>query len=127
VDIVSTVKIYIQLNIPRIEDGNNFGVGVQEETLGELGRCEDSAFSVLETMTKYFIVRGKLSSKCIKYPSVHDFRKSVAELDEKHYLQLQLSCLDLRNNYAVLHDMITKNLEKIVAPRGNGDNHHNML
>jgi len=57
---------------------------------------------------------------------VHDFRKSVEELDEKQYLQLQLGCLDLRNNYALLHDMITKNLEKIVAPRGSGD-HHNML
>ena len=26
---LNVVKIWIQLNIPRIEDGNNFGVGVQ--------------------------------------------------------------------------------------------------
>lgn len=26
---LNTVKLWIQLNVPRIEDGNNFGVGIQ--------------------------------------------------------------------------------------------------
>jgi len=29
IDICNLVKIWIQLNIPRIEDGNNFGVSIQ--------------------------------------------------------------------------------------------------
>ncbi|CAH8437576.1 unnamed protein product [Schistosoma mattheei] len=29
------VRLWVQFNIPRIEDGNNFGVGIQEEILGE--------------------------------------------------------------------------------------------
>lgn len=35
-DMVTVVKLWIQLNVPRIEDGDNFGVEIQEETLGEL-------------------------------------------------------------------------------------------
>jgi hypothetical protein len=35
---LTSVKIWIQLNIPRIEDGNNFGVGVQEESINEIAR-----------------------------------------------------------------------------------------
>jgi hypothetical protein len=60
---LNTVKIWIQLNIPRIEDGNNFGVSIQEETLNELGRAEDAAFGSLDNMSKYFVTRAKLLSK----------------------------------------------------------------
>jgi len=117
IETINTVKIWIQLNIPKIEDGNNFGVSIQEETVSELGRAEDSGFSVLESMTKYFITRAKLVSKILKYPKVEDYRQSVIELDEKEFVNLKLCCLDLRNNYAILYDMITKNLEKIRTPR----------
>jgi len=117
IETINTVKIWIQLNIPKIEDGNNFGVSIQEETVSELGRAEDSGFSVLESMTKYFITRAKLVSKILKYPKVEDYRQSVIELDEKEFVNLKLCCLDLRNNYSILYDMITKNLEKIRTPR----------
>jgi proteasome activator subunit 2 (PA28 beta) len=63
IDYLNTVKIWIQLNIPRIEAGNNFGVGIQEETILELSRVEDAGYSLLESMTKYFVTRGKLVSK----------------------------------------------------------------
>jgi len=60
---LNTVKIWIQLNIPRIEDGNNFGVGIQEEMVNELARAENDAIAVLDSMTKYFISRGRLLHK----------------------------------------------------------------
>jgi proteasome activator subunit 3 (PA28 gamma) len=43
----------------------------------------------------------------------------VIELDEKEFINLRMCCMDLRNNYAILHDMILKNLEKIKTPRSN--------
>eukprot|EP01134_Creolimax_fragrantissima_P007585 CFRG7585T1 len=117
VEFCNTVKIWIQLNIPRIEDGNNFGVSIQEETVNELSRAEDSGFTVLESITKYFVMRAKLASKVLKYPTIMDYRLSVNELDEKEYVNLRLCAQDLRNNYSILHDMITKNMEKIKKPR----------
>jgi len=117
IETINCVKIWIQLNIPKIEDGNNFGVSIQEETVGELGRAEDSGYALLENLSKYFVARAKLVSKALKYPGIQDYRKSVQELDEKEYVNLKLSCLDLRNNYAILYDMITKNMDKIRTPR----------
>jgi len=117
IEMINTVKIWIQLNIPRIEDGNNFGVSIQEETVNELSRAEDSGFAVLESMTKYFVTRAKLISKVVKYPTIEDYQQSVLELDEKEYINLRLCALDLRNNYTILHDMIIKNLEKLKTPR----------
>jgi len=117
IEMINTVKIWIQLNIPRIEDGNNFGVSIQEETVSELSRAEDSGFAVLESMTKYFVTRAKLVTKVLKYPNVEDYRQTVKELDDKEFVNLRFCALDLRNNYAILHDIIMKNLEKLKTPR----------
>jgi len=117
INLLNTVKIWIQLNIPRIDSGNNFGVSIQEDTISELTRSEDACFNLLESVTKYFITRGKLVSKVIKYPQIQDYQQSIVELDEKEYFNLKLSCLDMRNNLAIVHDLILKNLDKIIKPR----------
>jgi len=113
-----TVKLWIQLNVPRIEDGNNFGVGVQEDMVSELSRAEDHAFALLESITKYYIGRAKLLTRCFKYPKLPDFEMAVSEADQKQYLSNVLSVVDLRNNYALLYDMIIKNIDKLENPRG---------
>jgi len=117
IDYLNTVKLWIQLNIPRIEDGNNFGVSIQEETISELTRSEDAGYNLLESMTKYYVTRGKLVTKVLKYPGIEDYKQSVIELDQKEYINLKLSCLDMRNNLAIVYDMLTKNIEKITKPR----------
>jgi hypothetical protein len=114
---LTSVKIWIQLNIPRIEDGNNFGVSIQEETLSELGRAEEAAFSTLESGPKYFLLRAKYITKSLKYPGVTDYRNAVYELDEKEYINMVMTIKELRNNYSILHDMISKNWDKIRKPR----------
>jgi len=115
---VDTVKLWVQLNVPRIEDGNNFGVSVQEDMVSELSRSEDNAFSLLESITKYYIARAKLVTRCFKFPKLPDFEMAVSELDQKQYLNNVLSLVDLRNNYALLYDMIIKNVDKLENPRG---------
>lgn len=115
----NSLKMWIQLQIPRIEDGNNFGVSVQEDTLSELRQVESEAASYLDQISRYYITRGKLVSKVAKYPHVEDYRRSVIEIDEKEFINLRLTCLELRNTYLSLYDLITKNKEKIKKPRGN--------
>ena len=115
---LGVVKLWIQLLVPRIEDGNNFGVGVQEELISELSRVEDSAFNVLDQTTKYFSTRAKLVSKFKKYPHILDYRQAIIEADQMEYTSTRLSLVDLRNNLTILHDQITKNADKIEQPRG---------
>jgi len=73
IEMLGTVKIWIQLNIPRIEDGNNFGVSIQEETVSELSRAEDSGFAVLESMAKYYVMRAKLVSRVCFFVCFSEF------------------------------------------------------
>lgn len=49
---VLQVKMWVQLLIPRIEDGNNFGVSIQEETVAELRTVEGEAASYLDQISR---------------------------------------------------------------------------
>lgn len=113
----NTVRMWVTLLIPKIEDGNNFGVSIQEETLSELRQVESETASYLDQVSKYFLTRAQIIAKAAKYPHVEDYRQFVIELDEKEFLSLRLIACELRNHYSTLHDMILKNIEKIKKPR----------
>ena len=50
------VRLWIQFNVPRIEDGNNFGVGIQEDVLSEVSSIERDALAFLEQFTRCAVV-----------------------------------------------------------------------
>lgn len=114
---VNTVRMWVTHLIPKIEDGNNFGVSIQEDTLAELRQVESEAASFLDQISRYFVTRGKMITKVAKYPHVDDYRRFIQEVDEKEFLSLRLIVCELRNHYSILHDMILKNIEKIKKPR----------
>ncbi|XP_065052817.1 proteasome activator complex subunit 3-like [Rhopilema esculentum] len=113
----SKVQLWIQLLIPKIEDGNNFGVSIQEEILNEVNRIQTEATSFLDQISRYYITRGKLLSKVAKYPLLDDYRQVIKEVDAKEYVSLQQNSHELRNFYLLLLDSISKNYEKIKKPR----------
>ena len=49
------IKIWIQLRIPKIEDGNNFGVSIQVRMSGALehGECLASSMCLVHRCTVY--------------------------------------------------------------------------
>ncbi|GJQ71678.1 hypothetical protein Trydic_g11373 [Trypoxylus dichotomus] len=111
------LKMWITVMIPKIEDGNNFGVSIQTGTLAEIQSIETGTSAFLDQISKYYVARGKLVSKVRKYPHVDDYRHAVKELDEKEYLSLCLMMVEIRNHYCSLHDIVTKNFDKIKTPR----------
>lgn len=123
IEYANSIKMWITYMIPKIEDGNNFGVSIQEDTMSEARQIETEAATYLDQMSRYFLTRGKIVSKVAKYPHVDDYRRTIAEFDEKEFISLRLIIVEMRNHYAGLHDLITKNLDKIKKPRStNTDN-----
>jgi len=121
VEDANLLKMWILFLIPRIEDGNNFGVSIQEDTLGEIRTVEGEAAAYFDQMSRYFLSRAKTVAKVAKYPHVEDYRRTIQEIDEKEFLSLRLVVAELRNHYATLHDMVTKNLDKIKTPRSSNN------
>jgi proteasome activator subunit 3 (PA28 gamma) len=103
--------------IPKIEDGNNFGVSIQEDTLAEIQSVESEAAAFFDQISRYFVSRAKVVSKVAKYPHIADYRRAVQELDEKEFLSLWLVMSEVRNRYCSLHDIVIKNMEKLKKPR----------
>jgi len=114
---LNTVRLWIQLNVPRIEDGNNFGVQVQEDLISEVGKAEENAFALIDLLTKYHISRAKMLTKCLKHPQIEDYKETVHEIDQKYYSDMITGFRDLRNNYAGLYNILQKNFDKIIKPR----------
>ncbi|XP_053508739.1 proteasome activator complex subunit 1 isoform X2 [Ictalurus furcatus] len=115
---LNTVSMWVQLQIPRIEDGNNFGVAVQEKVFELLTNTRTKIEGFQTQITKYYSERGDAVAKASKQPHVGDYRQLVHELDQHQYCELRIVVLEIRNIYAVLFDVITKNYDKIKKPRG---------
>ena len=62
------VKMSITYMVPKIEDGNNFGVSIQEDALAETRQVESDAATYLDQMSRYYSTRAKICSKVAKYP-----------------------------------------------------------
>ncbi|XP_068603861.1 proteasome activator complex subunit 1 isoform X2 [Brachionichthys hirsutus] len=117
---LNTVTMWVQLQIPKIEDGNNFGVAVQEKVFELLTNTRTKIEGFQTQISKYYSERGDAVAKASKQRHVGDYRQLVHELDQYQYYELRLVVLDIRNTYAVLFDVINKNYDKIKRPRGDG-------
>ncbi|KAG1953872.1 proteasome activator complex subunit 1 [Pimephales promelas] len=115
---LNTVSMWIQLQVPRIEDGNNFGVSVQEKVFELLTNTRTKIEGFQTQISKYYSERGDAVAKASKQPHVGDFRQLVHELDQHQYCELRIVALEIRNTYAMLYDVIIKNFDKIKKPRG---------
>lgn len=120
-EMINSLGIWVKLNVPRIADGNNFGVEVQEEITEILDNAESSGYRILDSFTTYHQARAEFVTKVLKYPGVVDFRKALKELDEKTYIKTSLLACELRNDYITLYDLLAKNLDILMTPRKGED------
>ncbi|KAM3940306.1 proteasome activator complex subunit 1 isoform 1-T1 [Leptodactylus fuscus] len=115
---LNTVTLWLQLQIPQIEDGNNFGVAVQEKVFELMTSVRTKIDASHTQISKYLSDRGDAVAKASKSPHVGDYRALVQQLDESQYSELRITALEIRNFYATLCDIIIKNYSKIKRPRG---------
>lgn len=59
------LKMWISFLIPKIEDGNNFGVSIQEDMLAEIRTVESEAAAFFDQISRYFMTRGKIVTKVV--------------------------------------------------------------
>lgn len=117
---LNTLSLWMQLQVPKVEDGNNFGVAVQEKVFEHLTNMRTKIEAFQTALAKYSNERGDAVAKAAKNPHVGDYRALVHQLDQYLYCELRLIITEIRNIYAVLFDLITKNYVKIKKPKGDG-------
>lgn len=115
---LAQVELWLKLQVPRIEDGDNFGVAVQEKVLELLTSSHTQLETLQNRIPKYLLERGDAVAKAVKNPHVEDYRAAVHVLDVAELSAARLALTQLRDTYAVLLDAVRKNLDKLQKPRG---------
>ena len=118
IDMLSTMKIWVRLSRPKLEDGNNFGVDVQMDILTSLATGAMSARNMLRQFHQYYVRRASFMRRCEKYPLVEDWRESVVISDEKQYDEAINVIGDLQQLYLTLYDRLMKNWKMVTMPKG---------
>ncbi|CRK94606.1 CLUMA_CG008106, isoform A [Clunio marinus] len=111
------LKVWIKLQIPKIDGGSDFGISIQAEALSEIRSIESDACSMNDRFARYFSARANIVIKIMDFPEVEDFKHELEELDKKELIGLWLMMSEARNHYCLLHDIISKNIEKLKKPR----------
>ena len=73
--------MWISFLIPKIEDGNNFGVSIQEDMLAEIRSVESEAAAFFDQISRYFITRGKIVTKVLicLYQLLKNVKKDICK------------------------------------------------
>ncbi|XP_072271172.1 proteasome activator complex subunit 2 [Pyxicephalus adspersus] len=109
---------WIHHAIPKIEDGNDFGVSIQEKVLERITAIKTKVETTLTNINKYYQERGDAVAKASKETHVMDYRSLVHDKDENAFVELRLALTEVRNFYIELFDIICKNFEKLTNPKG---------
>ncbi|XP_041670667.1 proteasome activator complex subunit 2 [Cheilinus undulatus] len=115
---IVVVSSWIMHLIPKIEDGNDFGVAIQEKILERITAVKTKVDGFQTNFNKYFTERGDAVAKASKETHVMDYRTLVHEKDVDIYNEIRVVVLDIRGFYAELYDIINKNLDKVTNPKG---------
>jgi hypothetical protein len=68
------LKDWIFVHVPRHEDGNNFGVEVQEQALNELGAIIDESNGIIEEQASYHLARANIMEKIAQEGNIDDLK-----------------------------------------------------
>ncbi|KAI0003791.1 proteasome activator pa28 REG alpha/beta subunit [Russula compacta] len=110
IELTDKVKLWINLTMP---NGDNF------EVLNELHRSQESGYNIRDSSRQHHLNRAKICSKIIKYPHLEDYALALKEHDDKQLYIARQNLSDLRNVYAVITDIVHKNINKLRTPKGN--------
>eukprot|EP01101_Sappina_pedata_P007417 TRINITY_DN3918_c0_g1_i1.p1 TRINITY_DN3918_c0_g1~~TRINITY_DN3918_c0_g1_i1.p1 ORF type:complete len:253 (+),score=88.52 TRINITY_DN3918_c0_g1_i1:54-761(+) len=122
VELIRAVRVWVRINVPQIEDGNNFGVEVQMETYSGLYTIENHAMGIVKGFREYYLIRARLVAKSKEYPQIEDYVKAIRDIDDRQYFSMRLAAMEMRNSFASGHDLVVKNLEKIKKPKSSDMN-----
>jgi proteasome activator subunit 3 (PA28 gamma) len=124
---LDALRLWIALRVPKIEDGNNFSVSVQDDIIGILASGKTSGLALIDSINRNLSARGEVMRKVMKYPHVADYAHTLYEMDVQQQSVLMHTCIDLRNNYAILFDLINKNFVHLQHPKGPNEHAIGML
>lgn len=110
-------SIGLELSVPKIQEGNNFGVEVLMKATRIAMDIYNISLTHLNILDEYYCERVQILSKMIRHVYIEDYRIVLNRLDKENYYLLCCIVNHLYQNYSMLYDFVIKNLRKLLNPR----------
>ncbi|GKT35160.1 Proteasome activator PA28 like protein [Aduncisulcus paluster] len=114
VDIINSMKMMLQLRLPKMEGGEDFSISVQTGFLSELASAEDAILLLKREALQYHLSRGKLVAKLEKMPTIRDMYMVIISFEEKKLEEFRSNVSEIKNLLLIMFDQLTKNEEFIL-------------
>eukprot|EP00294_Goniomonas_avonlea_P009214 CAMPEP_0114557078 /NCGR_PEP_ID=MMETSP0114-20121206/9631_1 /TAXON_ID=31324 /ORGANISM="Goniomonas sp, Strain m" /LENGTH=222 /DNA_ID=CAMNT_0001742327 /DNA_START=9 /DNA_END=677 /DNA_ORIENTATION=+ len=146
---LGNLELFVRLQVPKCEDGNNFGVEVQEAVLKQIVEQRKALATHITTLHEFHEKRADKGQKFLKEVSttktdtqggekpgvstvvseketssvVADYRDFIVSFDVVTYSRFRQIMTDARDAMIVVADVLHKNKDKVGNPRAGGGGH----
>ncbi|WWC92819.1 uncharacterized protein L201_007778 [Kwoniella dendrophila CBS 6074] len=116
--ISQNLKVWLELEIPIIEDGNSFGADVQNHLIKELTDVKVRSNNMSNGVRAHHSDRLKLAMDWAKYPNFQDFAEAISKSDQYDHFLLRSYLRTILIMYSGLLTKFERNWPKVINPKG---------
>ncbi|RXK35189.1 hypothetical protein M231_07560 [Tremella mesenterica] len=116
--ICQDLKIWLEMEIPLMEDGNSFGADVQGHIIRELNETYKKTNAMQNGCRAHFTDRLKLAQEWARYPNLMDYPAAIAANDRFDHFLLRSYVRSLLICYGGLLTKFERNWIKVISPKG---------
>lgn len=118
--LTTDLKLWLELEIPLIEDGNSFGAEVQNHLIRELDSAFKRSNGFHNGLRQHHTDRIKLVTEWVRYPNVLDYPAAIANSDRFDHFLARSYLRQMLTIYGGLMTKFQRNWDKVINPKGNG-------
>ncbi|KAJ9091229.1 hypothetical protein QFC21_007292 [Naganishia friedmannii] len=113
---------WLRLEVPTIEDGGNFGVGVQSQAMAHIKQFWSSTNNIRRYgEDSYYPNRAKLETSWCEYPNIENFAAAIATMDRSFFAGARIELETLISQSLYMLNVIRNNWVKVHDPKNKGD------
>lgn len=114
-DVLSSIQVWVKLQRPPKEDGNNYYIGILDECIELAAQTETNTMSFIDLISKINSDRSEAVKTLLEQPWFADNHLAVDEMDGSTYLAIRNGLKELRNDYIVLYRTLIKSKSTILG------------
>ncbi|ODN72893.1 hypothetical protein L202_08316 [Cryptococcus amylolentus CBS 6039] len=115
------LKLWLDLEIPLVEDGNSFGAEVQQLVIRELLDTYKKCNSMQNGVRAHYTDRVKLGMDWAKYPNMADWKAAIVASDRFDHFLLRSYLRNILMSYSSVLTKMERNWPKVINPKGSSD------
>ncbi|KAL7425140.1 hypothetical protein Q5752_000828 [Cryptotrichosporon argae] len=117
---VTDLRLWLELEIPVLEDGNSFGAEVQADLIKKLEEAQQLTRRMCLNMRQHHLDRVKVATEWLKAPGLDDLEHAMTLGDRFDHLLVRTHLRHTLMLAGAVMNRMEKNWAKVINPKGSG-------